>query len=310
MPKLVRKRVVLAKIETTYGTDPTPTGSANAIQVSNLAITPINAETVNRDLIRSYLGNSQELLANNYVVATFEVEMAGSGALGTAPAYGPLLRACACAEAITASTKVEYTPISAAFEAVTIYFYVDGVLHKMTGCMGNVELDISARKIPVYKFTMFGLYNAVTDTALPTPVYTGFRKPLVANKVNTPTFSFFGVTSLVLEQMVLQVGNQVNFRSLIGAEYVHIVDRKTTSSVKFEMVPVATLDIFGTAIGTTTGALQLIHGTAAGDKVQIDAPVVDVGAPSYEESDGIQMVNVPLSLIPSSGNDEFKITII
>lgn len=310
MPKLVRKRVVLAKIETTYGTDPTPTGAANAIQVSDLNIVPINAETVNRDLIRSYLGNSQELLANNYVVATFSVEMASSGALGTAPAYGPLLRACAIAEVVTASTKVEYNPISSGFEAVTIYFNVDGILHKMTGVMGNVELDITARKIPIYKFTLFGLYNAVTDTALPTPVYTAFRKPLVANKTNTPTFTFFGVSTFVIEQLNIAVGNQVNFRSLIGAEYVHIVDRKSTSSLKYELTPIATFDPFASAIGTGTGALQLIHGTVSGDKIQIDAPVVDIGAPSYDESDGIQMVTLPLSLLPSSGNDEFKITCI
>jgi len=310
MPKLVRKRVVLAKIETTYGTDPTPTGSSNAIQVSNLSITPINAETVNRDLVRSYLGNSQELLANNYVVATFEVEMASSGALGTAPAYGPLLRACGIAETITASTKVEYSPVSSGFESVTIYFNADGLLHKMTGCMGNVEIDVSARKIPVYKFTFFGLYNAVTDTALPTPVYTAFRKPLVANKTNTPTFSFLSVSTLVLSQLTLAVGNQVNFRSLIGAEYVQITDRKSTSMVKIEAVPVATLDLFANALSTNTGVLQLVHGTVSGDKVQIDMPVVDIGSLSYDEEEGVQMMSIPINVLPSSGNDEFKITAI
>jgi hypothetical protein len=40
MPLLTRKRLIVAKIESTYGTDPTPTG-ANAILVRNLEITPL-----------------------------------------------------------------------------------------------------------------------------------------------------------------------------------------------------------------------------------------------------------------------------
>jgi hypothetical protein len=69
----------------------TPTG-ANAILVRNLEITPLEAETVNRDLVRPYLGASDQLLAQTRVSMTFEVEMAGSGTAGTAPAYGPLLK--------------------------------------------------------------------------------------------------------------------------------------------------------------------------------------------------------------------------
>ena len=49
---LTRRRLILAKIESTYGTDSSPTGSSNAILVRNLEIQPLVAETVNRDLVR------------------------------------------------------------------------------------------------------------------------------------------------------------------------------------------------------------------------------------------------------------------
>ena len=52
------KRTILAKTESTYGTDPTPTGSANAILLRNLSVVPLDGEFVNRDLIRGYFGNS------------------------------------------------------------------------------------------------------------------------------------------------------------------------------------------------------------------------------------------------------------
>ena len=56
MAKLFRRRSILAKAESTYGTDPTPTGTANYVQVRDLTIEPIVADEVERDLIRPYLG--------------------------------------------------------------------------------------------------------------------------------------------------------------------------------------------------------------------------------------------------------------
>ena len=63
MALLNRKRVILLELESSYGTDPTPTG-ADAILVRDLSITPQASDDVSRDLIRPYLGASRQLLAN------------------------------------------------------------------------------------------------------------------------------------------------------------------------------------------------------------------------------------------------------
>ena len=42
--------------------------------------------------------------------------------------------------------------------------------------------------------------------------------------------------------------------------------------------------------------------------VQIDAPKLDFGNVDYAESDGESMLNIPVFVLPSSGNDELKIT--
>ena len=63
MSLLNRKRVILAKIEVSYGTDPTPTGLANAILVRNINIIPQENEQAQRDLVRTYLGNSEAIPA-------------------------------------------------------------------------------------------------------------------------------------------------------------------------------------------------------------------------------------------------------
>src|ERR1051326_122456 len=106
MSKLTRKKTVLAKIESVYNTDPTP-AAANAILVKNLTVTPFNAEKVSRDLYKSYLGASAQIIVEQAVTLEFEVELVAAGTRGTAPGWGPLLRACGMAETInTASASI------------------------------------------------------------------------------------------------------------------------------------------------------------------------------------------------------------
>jgi hypothetical protein len=308
MSLLTRKRTILAKLENTYGTDPTPTGSANAILVRNLSITPLNAENVSRDLVRPYLGASEQLIASAYVGVEFEVEMAGSGTAGTAPAYGPLLQACGMTETDGAS-DVTYTPKSASFASVTMYYNVDGVLHKVTGARGNVELVINARQIPVFKFTFTGLYNAPSDASAPSVTYTAFQTPVAANSDNTTDFELFSFGA-ALESLNINFNNAIQYRSLIGAEDVLMTDRQVSGQAVFEAPTIASKDFFSLALGSTLGNLDIVHGTTAGNMVQITSSRVDVSNPTYQDQNGIQMLQVPLTFIPStSGNDEISIVV-
>ena len=308
MALLTRKRTILAKLETSYGVDPTPTGAANAILVRNLSITPLNAELASRDLVRPYLGASEQLIASNYVSVEFEVEMAGSGTAGTAPAYGPLLQACGMLETDGAS-DVTYTPVSASFASVTLYYNVDGVLHKVTGARGNVEMSLQAGQIPVFRFSFTGLYNAPTDTAAPAVTYTAFQTPQAANNDNTTGFSLFGYSG-ALSSLSLNLNNAVQYRTLIGAEDVLLTDRGVNGEVVFEAPTIAAKDFFSIALGNTLGALDITHGTTAGNKVQITSSRVDISNPTYQDQNGIHMLQVPITLVPSTaGNDEFSIVV-
>lgn len=309
MSLLMRKRAVLAKIESTYGVDPTPTGAANAILIRDLEVSPMESKGVARSLVRPFFGNDESLPGTVNAKITFGCEIAGAGAAGTAPAFGPLLRACAFSETVTAGVRVEYAPVSAALESVTIIANVDGVQHKLTGCRGTVSFDFSEGAIPVMKFDMTGVFNAITDTAAPTNIFTAWQKPLPCNRVNTPTFSLHGY-SAVVEKLSLDMANVIAFRSLIGgAEQVLLTDRKPAGSVSMEATTVAAKDWWTTIKNATTGALQLVHGTAAGNIVQVDAPNVQITSPKYADKDGVAMLNGSLVVVPSAGNDEIKITV-
>lgn len=305
---LTRKRLLLAETEQTYGVDPTPTGAANAILVRNLEITPLQAETVSRELIRPYLGNSDQLLAQTRVEVTFEVELAGSGAAGTAPAYGPVLKACGLSETVVASTSVTYAPVSSSFESVTIYFFNDGIRHKVTGCRGSFELTAEVGQIPVVAFTMTGIYNAPTDETVPTPTYGNQAAPLIFKNGNTSSFSIFSYSGC-LQSLNFQIANEVVYRELVGCtKEVLITNRNPAGTCVIEAPSIAAKDFFTIANGSSTGSITFLHGTTAGNRVTFTAPQSDIGSPTYSDQDGIQMLNLPYLAIPSSaGNDELSL---
>lgn len=310
MALLARKKTILVKTEATYLTDPVPTGAANAILVRNLDLTPQEADFADRDLIRSYFGNSEQLPGATRGMLSFEVEMSGSGTVAVAPAYGPLLRACAMSEVVTVTTgPTTYAPISAAIESVTIYFNVDGVFHKFLGARANVSLSWSIKNIPVYKFSFTGVYVAVADAAIPTPTYTAFIKPLQVSNVNTTPFTLHSY-SAVASDLSIDFGNQVVHRSLIGgAESVLITDRKVSGSVTIEATTVTAKDWFAICKAATIGAIDITHGTVANNKVQVTSSGVQLANPRYSDQDGIQMLQMDLRFVPTSGNDELSIVV-
>lgn len=384
MVLLTRKRLILAKTEATYGTDSSPAGT-DAILVKELEITPIEADVVSRDLIRPYLGNSDQLLANTRVSITFQVELAGSGTAATAPRFSSLLKACGMAETTTAaaitgtaqagsagsitlaagasatddiyngmiititggtgsggvgvitdyvgSTKVAtvqkstatftpgasstysiaanvgYKPVSASFDSASIYFNNDGVLHVITGARGTFVLNAEVGEIPTIEFTMTGIYNAPTDTAAPATTYTNQATPLIFKAGSTTAFSILGYSGCLMS-LELDMANEIVYRELVGCDKsVLITNRATEGTCMIEAPTIAQKDFFTIANDDTTGILTMLHGTTAGNRVTLLAPKVDIGNPSYEDSDGIQMLSLPFAAIPTSaGNDEVSLT--
>lgn len=312
MALLLRKRLILIEQETTYGTDPTPTGT-DAVLVRDLSITPQQSDVVSRDLIRPYLGASEQLLANTRVECTFSVELAGSGTVGTAPQYGKALKACGLSETIpNDSSSVTYAPVSSSFDSVTIHYNIDGVRHKVTGARGTFTLNASVGEIPTIDFTFTGIYVAPDDSALPTVTYANQATPLIFKNGNTDTFALLNYSGS-LQSVSFDIGNSIVYRELVGgSKEVLITDRGANGSVTIEAPTLAQKDYFAAALvdsglGTNTN-LTFQHGTTAGNIVDFSSTRVDIGDVSYSDQDGIAMLNIPYTSVPStSGNDEFSL---
>jgi hypothetical protein len=308
MPLLLRKRLILIETEATYGTDPLPDG-ADAVLVRDLNITPLQSDVVSRDLVRPYLGASEQLLANTRVECTFSVELAGSGTAGTAPAYGKALKACGLSETVVSTTSVTYAPVSASFSSVTIYYNIDGVLHKVTGARGTFTLNGTVGQIPTIDFTFTGIYNTPTDTAAPTPTYANQATPVIFKAGNTTDFQLLSYAGC-LQSVSFDIGNTLVYRELVGcAKQTLLTDRRSTGSVTLEAVNMATKNYFTAALtDSSLGNLLFQHGQTPGNIVDFASTKIDIGDVSYGDQDGIAMLTIPYTAVPSTaGNDEFSI---
>lgn len=304
-----RKRAILFKVEVTPGTDPVPTGGANAILVGDDLTVKVVVKMADRKNLQSFRGHAANVPVGTEMQIAFSVEAQASGALGTAPAFGPLLKCCDMAETVNASTSVVYNP-AASGSSGTIYYYLDGIRYKALYCKGDFELAMTPQGIPYFKFTFTGLYGGVADAALPSQTLTGFKTPLAVNYTNTSAFALHSYSGVLYDHSI-KMNNMVVHRDLVGAEDVVLVDRGPTGNIEIEMPLVATKDLFPIVRAGTAGALTILHGVTAGYKLQVDAANVQLESPEEGDRDGVATLKFGLRFMAgSSGNDEVTLTFI
>ena len=306
MAKNTKLKTILVKSEASYNASTTPSGSANAVKVTSLELTPIVSDEVSREVIREYHGNQQVLLANQRVEVSVTVEMTGSGSAGTAPKYSPLLESCGLNVASTASA-VNYTPESSGFGSCTIWCNYDGVLHKITGARGSFSINLAVSEIPTITFNMVGIKSTITDTALPTTTFSNQADPVVVNSTNTDNFSIFGYSG-ILQNWSFDMNNAIVYRELVGgSKSVLITDRSPSGSLTVEMPALSAHNFFTDAEGSSTGTNTWRHNGGAGNIVTCSCPQTDFSAPNYADSDGIIMLDIPFMATPSAANNEFSL---
>ena len=316
MPRFIRNTVLLAKIETTEGTDAVPTGAVNALLISNVSINPLNAQNVDRALIRTYFGGSEQLVGTANVSVEFTVELAGSGTAGTAAAWGELLRACGMAETGAAGYKAYAPDAPGAAKSATLYYYDDGVLHKLLGAKGDYKLSMSIGGRPTLVFTMTGRDGGVTAVSNATPTLTGWKVPLVVTDPNTADVKFgatyatgavTGGTAYTSQGLEIMLGNNVQFTPLLGGEFIDITDRSVTGTINLDLTASQEVTFMTNVKANTLQAISLEHGCAAGAFVGIYMPACQLINPSKKDVNGRRLIGFDLRSVPVAGNDDLVI---
>ena len=184
---LWRNRLALVKSESTYGTSSSP-AATDALLFTELDVEPLAMELLERETIQAYMGNRPSVVGQRSVPVKATVEMAGSGTAGTAPRYGPLLKACGLSETIVSSTSVTYAPVSTGFSSYTMDFYADnGSRQAITGIRGTGEFSLTTGEIPTIAFDQMGIFAAPGALSRPTETYSNQAAPVAVNADNTAT---------------------------------------------------------------------------------------------------------------------------
>lgn len=303
---LTTREAILLKIESTQGTDANPSPSADAILVSELSWANEGLRMVQRQNVKPSIATDKQIFAGTLKRITFTAEIKGSGTAGTAPEIGQALRACGLDETIVASTSVTYQPVSNGHESATIYYYEDGRLRKVVGCMGTVTINAEAGAIGTAQFEFTGHDAGFEDAAFPTVSY---DSTVPVPFINVP----FSVDSYdaVINSISLNAGNTIsmpgNVRAADGFGDVRISQRDPNGTIDPEAVTIVTKDFetafkSGSLMAMTTGDV----GSSAGNIWNLSANIAvrDITPGDREQ---IRTDDLTFGCHESSGDDEWNI---
>lgn len=307
MAKKWRKRYAVAKVESAYGTPSADMTGATILEVVMLdGGNPYAGNTVDRERMRDGLGAFEQINTGPYVERQIRVPFAGAGTAGTAPSYGPLLRACGMSETVNVDTDVVYQPASQGQESLELWWIEDGQMQHISGARGTFSLTADSQGLPYIQFNFTGLYKkteaagdaSVADQAVQ-------AKELPINKQNT--VADIDGHAACMSSLSIDIGNTVTYRNMVNCESVQITDRQATGSTNIEAPDLATKDYFAAVEshnGVTLVPMTLTHGNAAGNIIEIQANQVQLSTISPTDNQGIMHYDLGLRFLPNDSADE------
>jgi hypothetical protein len=301
------KVLLLAKVETVYGTDAAPVPGTDAILTEQPEV-EIVSRGIERANTRSFLGAFPRITVGEAVKIKFATEIKGSGTATTPPEIGKLFRGCGYTQTIGAS-YVDYDPNSNLLtaESLTIWYYFDGMAHKVTGCRGTFTVDLKAGEYGKINWEFTGIYQKAADLALTTGTYVTATVP---PKFVSASFAIDSYAAII-EAIKINAGNEIAKRVSANAatgilEYF-INKRNITGDIDPELVTITTKDFWSTFDTSSQVAFTATLGSSAGNRLVISGSNVQLTDLKYGDRDGLMTYQFPLSFVPgSSGNDEIK----
>lgn len=318
MSRKIKKTVILLALEATIGTDAAPTGAANAFKAFDMNISAIESKSIEIPYLASYFGAAETLAGASYSKCSFSVSLSGSGIAGTAPAWAPAMICGAMSElsGLTVPPRVEYLPATDNLKTATIYWYDDGLLHKLVAAMCNVKLSAKAGEAPKLTFEFSGLHLAPTATSNVASVLTAWKPPVAIRKANVTDINLgctyaagalTGGTAFNSSGLTLDWGNKVDFTDLLSTEDVDISDRSIKGSFSLQL---SAAEEAAQIANVETGTLQsmgFLIGTLAGNKIMLHAPAMRLTSHKKEDLNGKRMAAFDFQCTPVNGNDELRI---
>lgn len=308
---LTKRTLITAKSESSYNTNAVPTPADDAVLVENLSVSFTGQKMYAQENVsKATLGQLAQIYGTTLIQLTFDVLVKGSGTAGTAPEFGPLLKACGLSETIVAVTSVTYAPDSDSTDSVTIGFYDDGHYYEATGSRGAINFNAPSAEPGRLSLTFTGHLVEPVDLAI--------ANDAVFDNTIAPVFKNAGFTvdsyAAIVPALAFDLGNEismpVDINGADGYGEITITGRKPTGSFEPEGVSLATRNFFndwknGTEMAVTTGVI----GAVAGNKWQLSMPAIVYNDMGFSDRDGRRAYAMPFDMVESAGDDQFSLVL-
>lgn len=305
-------KVLAAKKEAVYGTDVAPTLAANAILTRNFKATPLITDPLDRNLDRGSFGSTPTLPTNKRQELTYEVEVAGSGDAGTAPAWMELLEGCGMAAPVlvpdTSATQ-RMAAANAAQSSLTQHHWMGDQKRIGVGGRGTFTMDFTAGAYPFIGFSFTQLVPTVTPRSVAAPGAATLDRWIDPLEVNTDnTLLMLGGFAAITRSFQLNAGVGINLRNLIGARYVNRGDHAITGRLVVEAPSMATKDYLAALDAGSIIPLELTHGVDDGNTVGVACAQTQITAINETEEDRKVMWEMDIRMNIDAGQDDLVIT--
>jgi hypothetical protein len=207
-----------------------------------------------------------------------------------------------------------YQPISSfgANSSCTLVAVKDSNVHRIEGFRGSPALNAPLNQYGTFTVTGVGRYVAPTAKSAESFTYGGQADPVPVTPRHTRGLRFQGYGPCS-EGFTFDWGLSTTFRSLVNCDTEALItDRPNPNgTLTIENPAVATKDFFTAAAdnsGASDGPFVVQQGTVETQSSILFAPKAAIsGDLSFSDSDGIDMLNIPFTALPTSGNDETRL---
>ncbi len=283
----IRLDGLLAKVESTYGTDPTPTAADNGVRVSERLWSSMTIE-------HAFLNRREGLAgfgilpgtpaARTGRMATLEIawDCRGAGAAyadatpgpAVLPEASPLLRACGFSETVVetgGSESVTYTHTGTGHSSCTIYAYSGNKLFNVNGCRGTLRWPLTAGEFGIMRFTMQGFITSdPTEVALPSITYDSVVSPTAVGA----SLAVGGWSPDVLSAEFDLAGNVVRVDSANASDAIvsfEISEMNPSVVISAKLPAIATYNPYENMQNATANDIDWTLGSTQYNRVKFDA---------------------------------------
>jgi len=308
--KNLRNTVILAKVETTYGTDANP-GATDAVLcgIPDYGFSPDKRE---RNFVRTSLSPLGFAVGAKRQTITIPCELKGAGPDGSdakkAGQLDSLFQMCGMASSAVTGPPAyrKYVPTTKDPKSGTIYYYLDGILYKLLGTIGTFQAEFVADGYASVNFQMTGLHSAPSDTAVisVTAWEEHMPPPCLSIGLTVGSYTPTGVERITVD-LGATISEKKDMQNTSGLSKLLTTARAPKVTVEMDMDSLAKFNPFNYLSSNTLTNLSWSIGSSTGNIVSVSVPEAQLEDIKVTNRDGRGVYSV--TFLCTGEDDEIEI---